>query len=52
MLTGFGIFWGAQGAGADWPGDDASLPLVVGYVLLVALGAVWVLRRRRAAWAG
>jgi uncharacterized membrane protein len=52
MLTGFGIFWGAQGAGADWPGDDASLPLVVGYVLLVALGAVWALRRRRAAWAG
>ena len=51
MLTGFGVFWGAEGAGADWPGGDAALPLVLIYVLLVALGAVWVLRRRWAAWA-
>ena len=51
MLTSFGLFWGAEGAGAHWPGDDASLPLVLAYVLLVALGAVWVLRRRRTAWA-
>ena len=26
MLTTFGIFWSAEGAGAHWPGDDASLP--------------------------
>jgi uncharacterized membrane protein len=51
MLTGFGLFWGAEGAGAHWPGSDAALPLVLAYVLLVALGAVWVLKRRRAAWA-
>jgi len=51
MLTGFGVFWGAEGAGADWPGGDAALPLVLAYVLLVALSAVWVLKRRRAAWA-
>jgi uncharacterized membrane protein len=51
MLTGFGIFWGAEGAGAEWPGGDAALPFVLAYVLLIAVSAVWVLRRRRAAWA-
>ncbi|WP_344658429.1 hypothetical protein [Catenulispora subtropica] len=52
MLTGFGIFWGAAGAGAEWPGGDAALPVIVAYVLAVAATAVWVLRRRRAVWAG
>ncbi len=26
MLSSFGIFWGAEGAGADWPAGDAALP--------------------------
>ena len=25
MLTRFGMFWGAEGAGAHWPGSDAAL---------------------------
>ena len=25
MLTSFGIFWGAEGAGVSWPGNDAAL---------------------------
>ena len=25
MLTSFGLFWGAEGAGVSWPGHDASL---------------------------
>ncbi len=42
MLTSFGLFWGAEGAGADWPGSDAALlaivPAVLGFaVMLVAL---------------
>ncbi len=45
MLTSFGIFWGAEGAGASWPGGDASLLAVVPGVLLVSLGLVQWLRR-------
>ena len=51
MLTTFGTFWGAEGAGVDWPGDDASLPAVLAFVLLVSLGFVTALRRRRLALA-
>ena len=47
MLTTFGIFWGAEGAGVDWPGGDASLPGVLVFVLLVSLGYANVLRRRK-----
>jgi uncharacterized membrane protein len=49
MLTTFGIFWSAEGAGADWPGGDASLPGVLAFVVLVAFAAVALLRRRRLA---
>jgi MYXO-CTERM domain-containing protein len=51
MLTTFGIFWGAEGAGVDWPGNDASLPGVLAFVLLLALGFVTALRRRKVALA-
>ena len=47
MLTTFGMFWGAEGAGVDWPGDDASLPGVLAFVVLVSFGYVTTLRRRR-----
>jgi uncharacterized membrane protein len=51
MLTTFGTFWGAEGAGVDWPGDDASLPVVLAFVVLISLGYVTALRRRRLALA-
>jgi uncharacterized membrane protein len=51
MLTTFGTFWGAEGAGADWPGGDASLPAVLAFVALLSLGLVAALRRRRLAYA-
>ena len=51
MLTTFGIFWSTEGAGADWPGDDASLPGVLAFVLLISFGAVTILRRRKVALA-
>jgi uncharacterized membrane protein len=47
MLTTFGIFWSTEGAGAHWPGNDASLPGVLGFVILLSFGAVTLLRRRR-----
>ncbi|MGN6868325.1 MAG: COG4280 domain-containing protein [Solirubrobacteraceae bacterium] len=45
MLTSFGVFWGAEGAGASWPGGDAALLVLVPGVLLVSLGLVQWLRR-------
>ena len=29
MLTSFGTFWGAEGAGAHWPGGDAALLVII-----------------------
>jgi uncharacterized membrane protein len=51
MLTTFGIFWSAEGAGARWPGDEASLPGVLGFVIALSFAAVAMLRRRRLAFA-
>ena len=51
MLTTFGIFWATEGVGAHWPGDDASLPGVLAFVVLLSSGAVALLRRRRLAFA-
>jgi MYXO-CTERM domain-containing protein len=51
MLTTFGIFWSTEGVGAHWPGDDASLPGVLAFVVLLSFGAVALLRRRRLAFA-
>jgi uncharacterized membrane protein len=51
MLTTFGIFWSAEGAGAHWPGNDAALPVVLAFVLLLSFGAVTLLRRRRLVFA-
>jgi uncharacterized membrane protein len=47
MLTTFGIFWSVEGAGADWPGNDAALLGVLGFVLLFSFGLVRLLRRER-----
>jgi uncharacterized membrane protein len=37
MLTSFGIFWGTEGAGADWPGGDVALLVLVPTVLAFSL---------------
>jgi uncharacterized membrane protein len=47
MLTTFGIFWAAEGAGADWPGSDASILGVLGFVVLSSFVLVRLLRRER-----
>jgi uncharacterized membrane protein len=45
MLSSFGMFWGAEGAGANWPGDDAALLAIIPGVLIAANAIVWALRR-------
>jgi uncharacterized membrane protein len=45
MLTSFGMFWSAEGAGADWPGGDAALLVIIPGLLLASLIMVSWLRR-------
>jgi uncharacterized membrane protein len=52
MLTSFGLFWGAEGAGARWPGSDAALLVIIPAIALYAVALVALLRRARAANAG
>ena len=49
MLTTFGTFWGAEGAGVDWPGGDAALPVVLAFVVSMSFIYVAALRRRKLA---
>jgi len=49
MLTSFGIFWGAEGAGVAWPGNDAALLVIIPLVLVTGFGYTALLRRSRAA---
>jgi uncharacterized membrane protein len=48
MLTSFGLFWGAEGAGAHWPGSDAALLGLIPAVAVAALALTAVLSRRHA----
>lgn len=41
LLTTFGTFWAAEGAGVSWPGSDAALPVL----LAVYCAASWLLIR-------
>jgi uncharacterized membrane protein len=44
MLTSFGVFWVGEGAGVHWPGDDLAIPVLVGFFLLITLGASRIMR--------
>lgn len=46
LLVSFGIFWSVEGFGATWPGDAASLPVLIG---LTAAVSWWLVRSTRAA---
>jgi uncharacterized membrane protein len=48
MLTTFGTFWAAEGAGAHWPGGDAALPVILGCVFAFSVALVGGLRRTAA----
>jgi uncharacterized membrane protein len=44
MLTSFGMFWTAEGAGVNWPGNDAFILVIMGFVSAMAFGLVAALR--------
>jgi uncharacterized membrane protein len=48
MLTTFGIFWSAEGAGVEWPGSDAAILALLALVLSCSVAFVATLRRGRA----
>jgi len=41
MLSAFGVFWFGEGIGAEWPGDAASIPVI----LAAFLAASWLAAR-------
>lgn len=45
MLAAFGTFWGAEGAGAHWPGGDAALLWLIPSIAVFALALVVLFRR-------
>jgi uncharacterized membrane protein len=47
MLTSFGTFWGAEGAGVAWPGNDAALLVLVPVMALAAAACIFWLRSRK-----
>ena len=46
MLTTFGTFWGAEGAGVHWPGGDAAILAILVFTLGASFALVAMLRRR------
>ncbi len=47
MLTSFGIFWTGEGLGAEWPGADLSLILILAILAAFSFAAVRWLRNAR-----
>ncbi len=49
MLTTFGTFWSAEGAGVSWPGGETAILALLAFVALGSFALVAVTRRRVAA---
>lgn len=47
MLSAFGTFWAAEGAGASWPGSDAAILGLLVFYFLVSVALVQSLTRQR-----
>ena len=47
LLTTFGTFWAAEGAGVSWPGSDAALLALLALYAGMALALVRLLKARR-----
>jgi uncharacterized membrane protein len=46
LLTAFGMFWSAEGAGATWPGGDIAILALIAFTLLTSIAMIAILRRR------
>ena len=49
LLTSFGIFWGGEGAGVEWPGSDLAILGIVGFLGLVSFALTRQLKSQRLA---
>jgi uncharacterized membrane protein len=47
LLTSLGTFWAAEGAGASWPGDVASLLVLIAFWIAASRLAIVLARSRR-----
>jgi uncharacterized membrane protein len=47
LLSSFGTFWAAEGAGAAWPRQDVSILGLLAAYIVISYGLVRVLQRRR-----
>jgi uncharacterized membrane protein len=47
LLTSFGIFWGGEGAGVEWPGSELAILGLASLIGLVSVLLTRELRRRR-----
>jgi uncharacterized membrane protein len=45
LLTTFGIYWGSEGVGVAWPGQDVAILAIVAFVFVTALLTVRILRQ-------
>ena len=52
LLTSFGTFWGAEGAGASWPGGEAALAVIIPVLLALSIAFVALIRRNPVRVAG
>lgn len=52
LLSTFGTFWAAEGAGAVWPGGDVSILGILAVYALASWGYVTALRREKQAQSG
>ena len=44
VATTFGIFWGVEGTGVEWPGNDLAIVGILAFTLLFSLAAVAYLK--------
>lgn len=48
LLTSFGIFWGTEGAGVNWPSQDLSLLVIIPFLLVISFLLINFLKIRKA----